>query len=187
MRDSDVRAAVRAQLESHYSNDEQTKIVEEMGIWSGSVRIDMAVINGELCGYELKSDRDTLDRLPAQAELYSRVFDRVSLVVGEKHLSQARSIVPKWWGIIAARMRNGSIDLIKKRSAKINRRPDALLIARLLWKHEALAVLESRGIARGNRSKPANFLHEKLAAEIPLPELSAYVRSTLKERRHWLG
>jgi hypothetical protein len=68
-----------------------------MGIWSGSVRIDVAVINGELTGYELKSDRDTLERLPLQAELYSRVFDRLILVVGKRHAKKAIEHIPEWW------------------------------------------------------------------------------------------
>jgi hypothetical protein len=48
MRDSDVRAAVRRKLREKYGHDPGTRIVEEMGFWSGSVRIDIAVINGEL-------------------------------------------------------------------------------------------------------------------------------------------
>jgi hypothetical protein len=41
------------------SCDLDTRVVEEMGIWAGSVRVDIAVINGEFHGFELKSDRDT--------------------------------------------------------------------------------------------------------------------------------
>ena len=94
MRDHDIRAALRAKLSRDFAGDDNTCIVEEMGVWSGSVRIDMAVINGELSGFELKSDRDTLERLPFQADLYSRVFDRVSLVVGERHFQRAVDYVP---------------------------------------------------------------------------------------------
>jgi hypothetical protein len=64
MRDSDVRGATKAWLSAEYACDQDTRIVEEMGVWSGSVRIDIAIINGHLSGYELKSDRDTLERLP---------------------------------------------------------------------------------------------------------------------------
>ena len=48
MRDRDVRAAVRQDLDARHGGDTETRIVEEMGIWSGTVRIDIAVINGEL-------------------------------------------------------------------------------------------------------------------------------------------
>lgn len=186
MRDKDVRCAIRAQLEREHGGDVGTRIVEEMGIWSGSVRIDVAVINGELCGYELKSDRDTLDRLPTQAEFYSKVFDRVSLVVGAKHYWKARALVPKWWGIIIANEGDGAVQLSERRAPKQNPSQDALLLARLLWKDEALAVLETRGIVRGFRSKPAHVIHEKLAHDLPLAELSYCVREALKARTDWL-
>jgi len=60
------------------------------------------VVNGKLHGYEIKSDADTLKRLPAQAEVYSAVFDLVTIVVGEHHLDTVRAIVPEWWGIVKA-------------------------------------------------------------------------------------
>ena len=69
MRDIDVRQAVKSYLKALHEDDPATRIVEEMGIWAGSVRIDIAVINGELSGFELKSDSDTLQRLPLQADI----------------------------------------------------------------------------------------------------------------------
>ena len=39
MRDSDVRAALRRRLEIQHAGDDNTLDVEQMGIWSGSVRI----------------------------------------------------------------------------------------------------------------------------------------------------
>src|ERR1700685_1087145 len=102
LRDTDVRRALLHRLEVQDSGDNATRIVGEMGVGAGSVRIDIAVINGELSGFELKSDRDTLDRLPLQAELYSKVFDRVTLVCGERHAAKATQLVPAWGGITVA-------------------------------------------------------------------------------------
>ena len=67
-------------------NDPQTLIVEELGIRQGAARVDVAVVNGSLHGYEIKSARDTLERLPKQSELYSSVFDTITLVTAENHL-----------------------------------------------------------------------------------------------------
>lgn len=47
MRDLDVRTALRRELAQQHSGDDRTLIVEEMGIWSGSVRVDVAVVNGD--------------------------------------------------------------------------------------------------------------------------------------------
>jgi hypothetical protein len=153
-----------------------------MGVWSGSVRIDVAVINGELCGFELKSDRDTLERLPHQAELYSRVFDRVTLVAGGKHAAKAFDLVPDWWGCTIAIMHGTRVKLTDVRTAAINPKPDAYLVAQLLWKEEALALLQKYDIARGCRSKRVKELHQRLAQELPLPMLAEGVRATLKQR-----
>lgn len=187
MRDRDVRQALLARLGAEHEGDTDTRIVQEMGVWAGSVRIDVAVINGELCGYELKSDRDTLDRLPLQADIYSRVFDKVFLVVGERHAAKARRIVPRWWGVIVARSASGGTTLADVRQPKVNPSINSYHLAQLLWKEEALNAMEERGIARGWRSKSADEIHQHLSSALPLHELSDLVRTALKSRRSWLG
>jgi hypothetical protein len=186
MRDSDVRLAVKDWLQAKHAHDNDTRIVEEMGIWSGSVRIDIAVINGELSGFELKSDRDTLERLPQQADIYSRVFDQVHLVVGARHSQKASAVVPDWWGITVATQNAGKVELSLARSALPNPAPEPYLIAQLLWREEAVSVLEAFGLAKGWRSKRMKLIHERLAIELPLQELKSQVRSLLKTRRDWL-
>ena len=187
MRDHDVRAALKKRLEAAHHGDPNTLVVEEMGVWAGSVRIDVAVINGELCGFELKSDRDTLERLPQQAELYSRVFDRVTLVVGARHAKKARQIVPKWWGVTLARLESGEVRLFDDRQAKPNPSQDPMLVAQLLWREEALQVLDAIGMAKGWRSKSAPEVHRRLADVMPLAQLALAVRTALKARQGWLG
>ena len=187
MRDRDVRTAVRKRLEAEHLGDPDTLIVDEMGVWSGTVRIDIAVINGEICGYELKSDRDTLTRLPLQADVYSRVFDKVTLVVGERHSRKAREVIPKWWGVTLARYRGGELCLIDDRNAKQNPRRDPYLVAELLTKEESVGVLEQFDLAAGWRSKRVREIHNRLATELPLDVLSERVRSALRTRQNWLG
>ncbi|MFD1981907.1 sce7726 family protein [Mesorhizobium newzealandense] len=185
MRDSDVRTAVKAHLIRLHEGDDDTRVVEEMGVWSGSVRIDIAVINGDLTGFELKSDRDTLQRLPVQADIYSRVFDHVTLVVGERHAEKATDLIPNWWGVMSARETPSGVDLTNIKCGTRNPSPDPYLVADLLWKEEAIAILDARGLARGWRGKPAKAVHQRLASELSFSELSAEVRRVLKSRS-WL-
>jgi len=187
MHDRDVRDAILSRLNAEHENDADTRIVEEMGVWAGSVRVDVAVINGELSGYELKSDRDTLTRLPLQADIYSRVFDKMYLVVGERHAPKARRIIPRWWGVIVAKSRNGAVTLSEAREAKPNPSPEPFLVSQLMWKEEALAVLERHGLAKGWRSKTADAIHRHLSESLTAEQLSEAVRSTLKARVGWLG
>lgn len=187
MRDKDVRKAVRTYLTSLHIEDSSTHIVEEMGIWAGTVRIDMAVINGELTGYELKSDRDTLARLPLQADLYSRVFDRVTLVAGSRHYEKALPLIRDWWGVIRAVDGDGEVHLEPIREASKNPEPEPYLVAELLRRDEALAVLAEFDLAKGWRSKRVKSIHKRLAGELPFDILSDRVRAALKARKDWLG
>lgn len=186
MRDFDVRKALRRDLDEQHRDDAQTRIVEEMGIWAGSVRVDLAVINGQLCGYEIKSARDTLARLPAQQALYSQVFDRVTLVVAEHHAEKAAKLVPSWWGTLVATSAGGGEVLLRQtRLAFPNPAVDAIQVARLLWRQEALAMLERRSLAKGYRSASVDKLCRRLAAELPLDVIRLEVREVLKARTNW--
>lgn len=187
MRDRDVRMAVRDWLGVVHAGDVDTRVVEEMGIWSGSVRIDLAVINGKLTGIELKSDSDTLKRLPLQAEIYSKVFDNVIIVVGSKYAERAKSIVPKWWGITIASHVDGVVCLSQDRAPDENPSQDPYLLAKLLWKAEAIQVLKKFGLARGCSAKSIKSIHNLLASELTISDLKHSVRDALKNRSSWLG
>jgi hypothetical protein len=185
MKDSDVRGAVRKWLGTKYGAE--TRIVEEMGIWSGSVRVDLAVINGELQGFELKSERDNLDRLEGQAELYSQVFDRVTLVTAARHLDKAILKIPEWWGISCAIMRDGESKLRAVRKARRNSDVSPIQIARLLWRAESLSILERYDAVRGVKSRTAEIIAQRLAEALPIKLLATEVRHALKTRVDWLG
>jgi hypothetical protein len=185
MRDSDVRAAVIDWLGTKYGPE--TRIVEEMGIWSGSVRVDIAVINGELQGFELKSERDTLVRLESQADLYNQVFDRVTLVAAKRHLEKAIDAVPRWWGIACATMTPNGATFRLIRRARRNPAIHPVQLARLLWRAEALEILVRHGYSRGFRRKNVDVIATRLAEVLSLKELAKEVRDALKRRPEWLG
>jgi hypothetical protein len=95
-RDADVRPALRATLLSRHAGETDTVLIEELGICRGQVRVDLAVVNGELHGYEIKSDRDSLRRLAVQLDFYGKVCDRATLVVAQRHLHHALDVLPAW-------------------------------------------------------------------------------------------
>lgn len=185
MRDHDVRVALRARLMGEHSAElEQTLLVDELGL-CGAARVDVAVVNGSLTGYELKSARDKLDRLPNQVATYGRVVDYACLVVASTHLDRARVMLPAWWGILVAREATGGVVLTHQRKARGNPAVDAGSLAQLLWREEALAILTRRSLDAGVRGKPRHVLWERLAAELKLDELRDEVRATLRARRGW--
>lgn len=53
-RDGDVRTLLKRHLiEIHSSTP--TRILDELGLCEGDVRVDVATVNGELSGFEIKS------------------------------------------------------------------------------------------------------------------------------------
>lgn len=186
MRDRDVREAVLAKLAAEHASEPDTRVLQEMGVWSGVARIDIAIVNGELCGYELKSDRDTLERLPRQIEYYGKVFDRVTIVAGARHASKVAAMVPSWWGIEMATASTNSVAIDSIRVPATNPGREPYLIAELLSKTEALEALHIYGLAAGWRSKPIKDIHLRLTREIAFDDLRALVRVALKRRDYTL-
>lgn len=187
MRDRDVRAILLDHLTQEHGSDPSTRIVEEMGVWSGSARIDVAVINGELAGFELKSERDTLARLPLQVEIYNLVFDRLSLVTTDRHAEKAKPVIPEWWGISLVQSHPEGLSILDVRRAEPNPARDPLILAQMLWREEAIQLLDQYDLAAGFRSKSAPAIHSRLAEKLSLADLASGVRTALKARSGWLG
>lgn len=183
MRDADIRCVIKKHLHALYIENKSTMIVEELGLQHGSARIDVAVIGDYLHGFEFKSDSDTLRRLDDQVRVYNAVLDRVTLVVGYHLASKAIERVPSWWGIKLAEFTSkGIVKLSEARSARNNPAPDSLAIAQLLWKEEALEILEDVNAAGGVKSKPRWFVYQRLVDSIDLNSLRNSVRAKLKIR-----
>ena len=185
-KDIHLRVAVRARLQKEYADATDTMIIEELGLSHGWARVDLAVINGLLHGFELKSDRDTLSRLPGQVDTYSAVLDRVTIVVGRQHLISVLDLVPEWWGIDVAKFQpDGTVKLSEIREPEDNPKPDLLATAKLLWREEALILLEQAGAANGYRSKARIQLYERLVQVAEPGWFKAAVYKQLRSRSNW--
>lgn len=184
-RDRDIRMALRGELEGRFCRDPDTRIIEELGICEGNVRIDLAVANCALHGYEIKSGADTLQRLPAQAEAYSKVFDYITLVTAERHLTSVERIVPRWWGITLARSTPEGVLLEPAHASSENPGVEAYVLAQLLWRDEALTLARECTETRGLASKPRAYLWRCLAETLDLVDLKQAVRNQLKVRTGW--
>jgi len=182
MRDIDVRRSLCEEVTRRHQGDADTVIVNELGLCQGAARVDVAVINGFIHGFEIKSERDTLDRLPHQSDVYSRALDLATMVTAKKHLSKIRLIVPRWWGLVVAENADNCIVLRELRTAKKNPSVDAFAQAQLLWRDEALHELERRALAHGMRAKTRKALWEKLARHVDREEIGSIVRFHLKRR-----
>lgn len=186
MRDADLRTALLRRLDRRYSRDPETLILQELGLRHGAARVDIAVVNGALHGYELKSNSDSLDRLAGQARVYGSVLDRVTLVAGRRHVEEAMGLVPMWWGVQVAEMGpRGGILFSSVRRARKNPSQDIVAVAKLLWREEALDLLHQVGAARGVKSKPRAAIYARLAEVARPEEIRSRVRHRLRNRTGW--
>lgn len=184
--DKQIRAHLRQFLFRKYCNDPDTIILEELGLRHGYCRVDLAVVNGSLHGFEIKSDRDTFRRLARQAETYNKVLDFITVVVGERHAEQALRVSPQWWGIQFAKSDWGDgVHLIQVREPVENPSPDKLAITKLLWREEAITLLEQLGAADGFRSRPRRFVYSRIAEVAGIDAVRSYVRGRLRSRKGW--
>lgn len=186
MRELDVRQALhKTEVRRILEQEPASLVVDELGLFEGKYRIDVAVINGKLHGYEIKSRMDNLDRLPTQQESFSRIFDRMTLVADEKHVAKAVTIVPPWWGLIAVSFRDGApyLNEIWPSRQNLNVEPHAL--CQLLWREEALQLLRDIGLASGVRTKSRKLMWKLLAKVLEPDELKQAVHRILKARQGW--
>lgn len=177
-RDADIRSPLLLWLRAQHPDDGSTGFVQEFKMPRPSARIDLAVVNGELAGFEIKSDTDTLVRLSSQIPAFSRFFDKVSVVTTKRHLNSARRCIPSWWGIVVYR---GATDFYVARIAKQNAQID---IESLLY---ALSRRELLKLAHGSecdvlRSANKQNLVETIASTIPSKEVRDRARDIIRAR-----
>lgn len=180
----ELRHALRESLRARLTEDAQ--IIQELGIEHGSARIDLAVVNGALIGYEIKSDYDSLDRLANQMHAYHRVFDELSIVTTSLFVFQVEQLLPPWWGILQAVCDDaGVVGLKVVRAPSANPRQEALSLLRLLWRDEAAALLEQHRTYKAKTKLTRAMIYAELAGLADLSTVRDWVSHALRHRNTW--
>ena len=131
--------------------------------------------------------RAAFDQFDAEkVAAYGEVVDKALLIVDPKHLASAMTMVPDWWGImVAERGTTQGVRFRRIRPERANKGIDPLVLARLLWRPEAQAILRGLGVSERDLRAPRATLYKMLADRLPLRRLSQTVRQTLKARTSW--
>ena len=180
--DPEIRLALHSMLRERYAGESGTVFIEELGICQGLARIDIAVVNGVLHGYEIKSDRDNLRRLTSQVEIYSKVVDKATIVVGCRHLVESLALVPDWWGVIQVESGSKGVHFKTIRRGRGNPQIEARSLVELLWRDDAIGLLIQRGAARGVRSKPRRMVWDRICERFEVEDIASAVRKRLRGR-----
>lgn len=184
--DAAIRTALHAKRFQRLKSQPDTLIIDELGLAHARSRIDVAVINGCIHGYEIKSAQDNLDRLTAQMRIYRQTLQKLSLVVAPKHVPGIMSHAPEWCGVIAAEQGpKGGISFHALRGAEANPDIDPVMMAHLLWRDEVVELLDRAGYAAKDLRRPRLQLYEMLCEAMTLREIAASIRTFMKQRRTW--
>lgn len=182
----EIRDAVVGHLKELHPDPSETLIRCELGLCLGETRVDVAAVNGQISGWEIKSPQDRLSRLPRQAILYSRVLDEAVIVAAGRHIHKVESLVPKWWGIVWAEpSESGEAVLTYKRRPKQNKDIDPFAVAQLLWRDETYQILKCHGLHSGLAKATRWRLWQELADGLPISLLKSEVRHQLRARQEW--
>ena len=184
MRDCDIRKILRETSLKRFISDPNSKLVDELDLPITKSRIDIAVLNGHLHGFEIKSDKDTLNRLPHQIAGYTKVFDYVTVVTGNKHHTKVLELLPKWVGLKVCLRTKNTYKVVTIRKPSYNRNKEGFFLAKLLWRKEVEKILKDENIAFRKKSTLWK-LSEILGSSLPITKLSRIVRETLKSREDW--
>jgi hypothetical protein len=93
-----IRTALRKRLLDRGEQRGKIALFEDAPVCGGVSRIDFLLVGGTLHGFEVKSDGDSLARLRDQERSYSMALEKVTLVIGNRHVDRSVRVIPTWWG-----------------------------------------------------------------------------------------
>ena len=177
MNDREMREPLFDYLEEFYG---KIRILEEKN--AGGSRADViGVIDGELIGFEIKSDRDGYARLKTQTADYDAFCDFNYLVAGASHQKHAHEHLPPHWGILIVRETDGGVvvemDQMPARNGSV-RLENQLSF---LWRPELEMLLQENGLPL-YRGRSKAFVQGKLLAKVEKEILKKQITQILFER-----
>lgn len=186
MHESDIRSALYRKYFRRRHTSSETLVVDELGLAHGRSRIDVAVINRYIHGYEIKSSRDNLLRLGTQLNVYCQTLQKLTIVTAPRHIQSIASEVPEWCGLIQAHQNlTASIQLTPIRRARTNPDIVPLMQAHLLWRSEVIELLSNAGVAPKHLQCPRVKLYELLCNILTPTELSQEICRFMLRRKNW--
>ena len=184
LKDIEIRPVLKDMI-IEQNKDLDYRIIDEMTICDGEARVDIAVANGLLYGYEIKSDADTLQRLINQQECYNKTFDRICITVGKKYSDSIAEHIPDWWGIyVAEEDENGNVQLICQRISQDNKEVNSKSLLELLWRDEVYDFLKKNNIEKIS-GKNRRILRNIIIENFTRQEIKDFTRETIKRREGW--
>jgi hypothetical protein len=174
MTEAEIRNALISRLASSPAGA-GAAFISEMFVDGFSRRADLIMANGKLAVFEIKSERDTLERLEGQLASYEKFFEQVTIVCAEKHRANVQELVSEKIGIWSVKS-DGHLSVV--RAAKASKLPSLNHWLSFLPVDELKALLKQQSIkATGSREALLSG-----ASGLSLRVARSYVLDYLKRR-----
>jgi hypothetical protein len=185
-RDEDIRQALHQKRLAALRHHPNTIVVDELGLAHAKSRVDIAVINGCIHGYEIKSGLDTLVRFEGQFEVYRQTLQKLTFVLSPRHVDSVQKKAPDWCGLIEASQgsRKGVHFRVLRRPSK-NPDVDPVMMAHLLWRSEAVRLLLELGHAEKDLRGPRIELYRLISAKMKAADIIVSIREAMIKRQVW--
>lgn len=177
LREQDIKAALIDWLYEKRLVDDAV-IINEMVVANWARRVDIAVANGRLHAFEIKSDADSLKRLPGQVEFFSKHFDKLVLVVASRFVSSVISQYPVEVGVIEVFSTKSGIRMRQVRAGRIIENKDVKALSGFLTKADIAKILRLEGLPSDAGMRRAALV--SLLDNIPVRTLRGYVMDIVK-------
>lgn len=155
-------------------------LINEMVYANWSRRADLAVANGHLHAFEIKSDFDSLRRLEGQIAIYLERFDKLTVVVAPKYLSQVLEMTPSQVAVWCVLEEATGVRIKIVRIGKKGKVENRDVLIDYLRRDELYSFLLTHGAHVRKVDSRSHLVG--LARKQPLAKLRAYVLHALKER-----
>lgn len=169
---------MRSILFEHYEGScKRLRFFEEFRMGRKTRADAILVTETELVGFEFKSDKDTLARLPHQIGDYERFCDRNYLVTGLKFKDRAPEEIPAHWGIYCVYLdEKETLQLECLRKAQENKKRMRLHNQlRLLWRSELIPIIKKYrlgAVSTKNKLELVRTMEHNLSKEVQKSELT---------------
>lgn len=145
-------------------------------------RADVLILNGSSTAYEVKSERDDLQKLSSQIDTYRRAFAQVSVIADDRHVNRILRMVPNDVGVLRISTRR-SISIEQDSQASLDRVEPAVIYD-ILRRNEAELVLKNSGLELPDvpNSKAYGVLREMFIRLDPLQAHQGMVQVLQRSR-----
>lgn len=175
LRETEIKAALIDRLVDRGMLQDAV-LINEMVVANWSRRVDLAVANGNLHAYEIKSDLDSLKRLDGQLDAYLARFDKTTVVCAPRFTIEVLKRTPSFVEVLEVDVVNEEISFKVARRGALRPIRDKAVLVGFLLKSELASLLKNQALAQSRK------VLEESARAFPVAVLRRYVLECLKRR-----